>query len=529
MWPPCRAVLSARGADVAWCSEAMPPWSTGRTFDTCPNGLLVREGRIQAMRLRSVLLAILFIIPVGIAQDDGQTRCADDKDCDADGLPDRWEHEHFGNLTYTGFDDPDGDGYNNTAEYRDHTDPSDADVVPEADDDAPRRDGAGMGSDRSGRGDGSLADACRDRDDRRDCVRDYCKKHGGDACVEQIRDACDGDCPALRRACDRASDVRGQALCARLADAEDVRRDARHIDFSLDREGRALRNYSVDGVVVFTSIEYADDATGFEIDRNGARIRFETDDSRLEIHDTPTGQFWFRSDDTTLMLTLPPGGSASEMGHGLDIRVDGRHARLIGSDLSVDGDVITVAGHASFASPALGSPRSDAAEAARASQHLGAEIDIAGGSDGIVAYDDVNITLDGDLEQGMRIVLGSELDSGRTFVIDLDADPGTQLNLSYYDIHDDGSETEVVFRMASSMEDVLDPDDDGGQPEYWVFEDADGLHVMVSVPHWSVHAIGLQSLGIQQVAPSVAIGIVAGLMGVGVAAAAMFWPRRQGV
>jgi hypothetical protein len=55
---------------------------------------------------------------------------ADDNttDSDGDGLPDGWERQHFGNLTQTGADDPDGDGLNNTAEFQAGTNPTVADT-----------------------------------------------------------------------------------------------------------------------------------------------------------------------------------------------------------------------------------------------------------------------------------------------------------------------------------------------------------------------------------------------------------------
>ncbi len=45
-------------------------------------------------------------------------------DSDNDGLPDAWEIFRFGNLSQRGTDDPDGDGYNNFAEYLAGTDPN---------------------------------------------------------------------------------------------------------------------------------------------------------------------------------------------------------------------------------------------------------------------------------------------------------------------------------------------------------------------------------------------------------------------
>ncbi len=46
-------------------------------------------------------------------------------DSDHDGLPDDWEITAFGNLTHTGDEDADGDGFSNFAEYLAGTNPND--------------------------------------------------------------------------------------------------------------------------------------------------------------------------------------------------------------------------------------------------------------------------------------------------------------------------------------------------------------------------------------------------------------------
>ncbi len=45
-------------------------------------------------------------------------------DSDADGLNDDWEYAHFGDLTQSGTDDPDGDAYDNSSEQAADTDPN---------------------------------------------------------------------------------------------------------------------------------------------------------------------------------------------------------------------------------------------------------------------------------------------------------------------------------------------------------------------------------------------------------------------
>lgn len=52
-------------------------------------------------------------------------------DSDADGLPDEWEDEHFGNLDQLGSDDPDGDGFTNAEEYEAGSDPNDPASTPQ--------------------------------------------------------------------------------------------------------------------------------------------------------------------------------------------------------------------------------------------------------------------------------------------------------------------------------------------------------------------------------------------------------------
>ncbi len=136
----------------------------------------------------------------------------------------------------------------------------------------------------------------------------------------------------------------------------------------------------------------------------------------------------------------------------------------------------------------------------------------------------------------LEIQVSAELDAGRTVVLDLDpalldglsVSATSALKLRYFDLNDDGTRTEVVFGMADGgLKDVLDPTDDAGQPEYWIVQDADGIQVLVSFPHWSTHIVTLQNVAEYLTQPSVLIGIAAGLGGVMVAAATMLLPRRR--
>jgi hypothetical protein len=65
-----------------------------------------------------------------------------ESDKDHDGLPDTWEVQHFGNLTYGPIDDPDHDSYTNLQEYQKGTDPMNPNDPPKP---KPHNNGGGMG------------------------------------------------------------------------------------------------------------------------------------------------------------------------------------------------------------------------------------------------------------------------------------------------------------------------------------------------------------------------------------------------
>jgi hypothetical protein len=153
----------------------------------------------------------------------------------------------------------------------------------------------------------------------------------------------------------------------------------------------------------------------------------------------------------------------------------------------------------------------------------------------VLAYDDlaVQVRLPGTAAASAPIAvqLSANLTEGRTVVLHVDPAllgnaTADRLDLHYYDDHADGSRTEAVFARAGSLADALDPTDDDGRPEYWVVADADGLQVLVSVPHWSTHTVTLAGLG-ALLQPSVLAGALAGAAGIAVAAVALFWPRRS--
>ncbi|MEK6985956.1 MAG: hypothetical protein AABX89_06215 [Candidatus Thermoplasmatota archaeon] len=178
----------------------------------------------------------------------------------------------------------------------------------------------------------------------------------------------------------------------------------------------------------------------------------------------------------------------------------------------------------------------EALGAALDKRRLGAEVAVASTegttTSSILTYDDVAVevgTGQATVADPLTITLSSELAEGRAFSFHLNGSlvPGGEegLRVQYFDVVDAG-QTEVILRKATDLADVLNPADDGGQPEYWIVEDADGLQLLVSVPHWSTHVLSITGLPVP-LTPTLLLGVVAGIAASILAGVALFVPRRR--
>jgi hypothetical protein len=279
----------------------------------------------------------------------------------------------------------------------------------------------------------------------------------------------------------------------------------------------------------FVSISYINgtfaykfaNVTWFELDLTDARVYsrehqwvVESDEGKLTISDNPTGHVSYKGTNVEVMFA----GNHSERGQGTIIEQDGK----IGF-LSIENRKSFFSFHIK-----VGDEKREAVEAAIESRRVAAKIT----KDEIESYDDVEITVNrptkATRDTPFRVEIGAELAEGRTIVLDVDRTTlqGPDLELRYFDLNYDGTETEVVFRQAESLEDILEPTDDAGQPEYWIVEDENGLQVMVSIPYWSTHAVTLASLG-TFVQPQVWLGIAVGAVVTVFAAALIMRPKRE--
>jgi hypothetical protein len=403
------------------------------------------------------------------------------------------------------------------------------------------------------------------------CKERFCRNHpDADPCQRQEPDAADSGPSEWRRWC--RDEARGDAQrerCRQELSDFGSGADGRWISFVVDAANASLLDYRVDGLRVADSIHLETGSGNLTVRASGSALRIGDGDTELVLHDDPTGLVRLKGLDGSLTVVLPADAEVQHAADGSVARVayaGGRVGHLRSDNATfLDDHTVLASGFFALLVPheheAEAAPedhadveREDRVKDAIEDRRIGAEItlhlpppaqaamaDSAGnGSVEVLAYDDVQVEVQmpasgvATPEAPIRIELSSDLAEGRTIVLNVDrallesSDPQS-LVLAYFDLHEqaDGSviETEVIFRQAASLSDVLDASDDGGSPEYWVVEDANGLQLMASVPHWSAHAITLGSLA-SITAPSVMAGLMIGIAGSLVAAGVLFWPRR---
>lgn len=385
---------------------------------------------------------------------------------------------------------------------------------------------------------------CSQHQDPR-CPRDGGEQPGQDGCKDEETDQAERHCEQAVR---QIKDEPGRAW----------------IDFQVDAANATLLSYKVDGLVVLDAIHLGLDGGNLTIQRQGSLISVLDGEAELRLHDEPNGLIRFKGESGNITLDFPAGADVQPADEGARVAYEGgRIGHLLAENATwLDNDTVQLDGFFRYlvppGEPAGQSDDHDAQveehkERAIEDRKLGAEISVKhrppqatglapaqNDSVQVLAYDDVDVQVDlpeqAAPDTPLRVVVSSDLHEGRTIVLNVDeallasTDP-KDLVLRYFDLHNetDGSvsETEVVFAQASSLQDVLEPTDDGGQPEFWVVNDANGVQVLVSVPHWSAHAITVASIATVLNAPNVTVGIVAGAAASLVMGALLVWPRRR--
>ena len=300
-------------------------------------------------------------------------------------------------------------------------------------------------------------------------------------------------------------------------DASSSAVSGKYLSFTYNQTG--ISAFSIGGTRIFDAAI----APGPGAARSGAsettrdaEIRVQGPRFTFVAHDVPTAPSRLTSEGPATLtfapdarlVSLEDDGRISFTVGSLSGQIRAENARLAGNVLTTRGDVLVFLDNARAG---IESHRGEVA-AAIGKGHVGAEATLSSDTSGVhqdvISYGNVTMTTT-KLEKGnvTLLVEGHGLE-GRILVLDID---GRVLGAQ--------KASELVVRLdnmtvqpADNLTDILDPDNDGLLPEYYVVFDpgAQSFQLLVSVPHYSVHTLSVLT-SIELPPPSVIVGIVAGV------------------
>lgn len=248
---------------------------------------------------------------------------------------------------------------------------------------------------------------------------------------------------------------------------------------------------------------------------SGSEMRVRTLNYSFTAHDNPSGVARMQSEGD-ILVSFAEGAVLAQAGEErIQFEVEGLTGTLRGEDLEVRGRAVRAEGNVLiFLDKARGSfdkHRDDIGDAI-AKGHVGAEATFHRGAGGIqeevVSYANVTMTTLKAEEGNLTVLIDGHGTEGRVLVLNVDsriiaASAADELNV----LMDNFS-----IQRASGLVDILDPEDDGYQPEYYPVLDPqlDAFQLIVTVPHYSVHTLSVTSF-IVLPPPSVVIGALAGV------------------
>ena len=249
----------------------------------------------------------------------------------------------------------------------------------------------------------------------------------------------------------------------------------------------------------------------------GPRISFEypINGCKVELHDTPTR---FLRIETNKVVIHDNGNYTINRINENELKLEKSNftSFLVSSHpIIVDGNNITVYGNMVFVSFSL---NEKVMESAFLNKTIGGELFIAGKETDYISYfGNVSVSVDNNSLSKGKIILrvkGDNGEYGKVIKVGIANEYGKVI-VTY-----DGR----VINEASSLEDVLNPNDDGSNPEYYkLTSDKEGTFLLISIPHFSEHTISIQFIMENPILK--AIALMLGIAVVGVAAFYVFKPQ----
>ncbi len=312
--------------------------------------------------------------------------------------------------------------------------------------------------------------------------------------------------------------------------------DGRYVSFNYSLAPLTISSLRVTGTPLLDEVTLTGESGDAEAGFHGARFYAESDAGELMLHDNPSLALMLEPDDDG-HATLDVADYLTVTGEGERwSATDGGNVTLMllfDEEPTYDETTSTFTTTEEVRVLTRGGTPDGGADQARIhraveDRHVGAELTLVGDNgsvlDETILYEDLNVTFEEKRNGHVRFVVDGELPTGRTILLNVDHDvfQDADVEFRYYDVEENGT-VEVPIRAANGIQDALNPNDDS-TPEYYLGQGANGMQVLVTVPHFSAHVVEIQSV-LQEAPPSVLAGILAAVGFLGIAAGNLFKDR----
>ncbi|HUR69280.1 MAG TPA: hypothetical protein VM370_08535 [Candidatus Thermoplasmatota archaeon] len=290
--------------------------------------------------------------------------------------------------------------------------------------------------------------------------------------------------------------------------------DAGITDFAA--EGTTLFDLAVQGGAVHD--ERAEDGPrAARAQAQGSMFRVRTANFTFQANDNPSAVGRLVTNGGHVDVTFArPATLVARTNESVGFTVGELHGTLRGANLTLDGRVVGVDGEMLvFLDTARGSfdqHRGDIGEAIER-RHVGIEATFNAQNadhvqEDVVSYGNVTMTTLKAERGNLTVQVEGHGFEGRVIVLNVD---GRMLGADRADKLDVTLDNASIA-PATDLADILDPDDDGFSPEYYVVYDpaAEAFQLIVTVPHYSVHTLSVTTL-LDVLKPSVVVGVLAGV------------------
>lgn len=312
----------------------------------------------------------------------------------------------------------------------------------------------------------------------------------------------------------------------------------RYIGFELDPDTCSLRNLELYGEALFDEIQLAGVCEITELPAGrGSTFRLSSDIGEIRLHDAPNGLIRFDAEEGAIHFDWSDELALEESEEDLSFSLGNLTGTLrmhLDAVRSLNDDQATLGGSAgSFWVHPLGggsAVREGIREGIRDGV-VGGEIDLLSEAGDVthevLSYDAIKLEASEQAPGHFRFVVDANLTEGRVIVVNVA--PGIlksdKLAIRYWDVENSTEAFTSEIFQADGLSDVMEILA-GEKTEFWVVSDATGTHVMLALPHFSVHIFDVVAL-VASANPSIMVGVLVGLAFVGAAAWGLRPSRRD--